>query len=239
MSYQQFVATTEQSLTYLSDNIYTIFNNYLTDTNSKNEIKLYKNSYWIYVYKQDSKKAFLFDMRNMSWWPIEVNKNISKLVDMENKPLMLSDNKLFKFNTNDTYYFDNDGKYKTRIHWYAKSQKLHLNALNYYKHIVNITFASVHDTEALKNSQHNVQNLNLKLQVNNYRKKIDGNIDSKDDWSVVHYNIDIVRTYVQRLNYSKVNEFQYLLSNDNQTALNVPLSLSNITIKYKIGGQIR
>ena len=30
-----------------------------------------------------------------------------------------------------------------------------------------------------------------------------------------------------------------MLSYDNQTALNVPLSLSNITIKYKIGGQIR
>ena len=239
MSYQQFVATTEQSLDYLSDNIYSIFHNYLTESGSKNEIKLYKHSYWIFVYKQDSKKGFLLDMRNLSWWPVEGMYNTSKFVEMDNKTVLLSNNKLFSLNTNDTYYFDNDGKLKARIRWFVKSQKLHLNALNYYKHIVNITFASVHDVEALKQSQHNIQNTNLKLQVNNYRKKIDGNIDSKDDWSVVHYNIDIVRTYIQRLNYSKVNEFQYMLSYDNQTALNVPLSLSNITIKYKIGGQIR
>ena len=239
MSYQQFVATTEQSLDYLSDNIYSTFYNYLTENNSKNEIKLYKHSYWIFVYKQDSKKGFLLDMRNLSWWPIEGMYNTSKFVEINNKTVLLSNNKLFSLNTSDVYYFDNDGKLKARIKWFVKSQKLHLNALNYYKHIVNITFASVHDVEALKQSQHNIQNTNLKLQVNNYRKKIDGNIDSKDDWSVVHYNIDIIRTYVQRLNYAKVNEFQYLLSNDSQTALNVPLSLSNITIKYKIGGQIR
>ena len=157
----------------------------------------------------------------------------------DNKLKLISNNILFTFNPSDAYYFDNDGTHKTRIHWHAKSQKLHLGAINYYKHIVNITLASTHDIEALKQSQHNIQNLNLKLQVNNYRKKVDGNIDSVDDWAVVHYNVDIVRTYVQRLNYSKVNEFQYLLSYDNQTALNVPLSLSNITIKYKIGGQIR
>jgi hypothetical protein len=239
MSYQQFIATTEQSLDYLSDNIYSIFYNYLTEENSKNEIKLFKYSYWIFVYKQDSKKGFLLDIRNMSWWPIEAMYQMNKFVQFDNKLILLSNYKLFNLNKSDAYYFDNDGKLKARIKWFVKSQKLHLGALNYYKHIVNITFASVHDIDALKQSQHNIQNINLKLQVNNYRKKIDGNIDSVNDWSVVHYNVDIIRTYVQRLNYSKVNEFQYLLSYDSQSALNVPLSLSNITIKYKIGGQIR
>ena len=77
------------------------------------------------------------------------------------------------------------------------------------------------------------------MQVNNYRKKVNGNIGSEQSYNSVNYNVETVRTFVQRLNYPKVNEFEYMLSYDNQTAINIPLSLSGITIKYKIGGQVR
>lgn len=239
MSYQQFVATTEQSLTYLSDNIFSIFYNYLTENNSNNELKLFKYSYWIFLYKQDSKKGFLLDIRTMSWWPLEGINNIIKFVEINNEIVILSNNKLFTLNKSEVNYFDYDGEIKSKINWFIKSQKLYLNAINYYKHIVNITFLSVHDVESLNKSQYNIKDLNLKLQVNNYRKKINGNIDALDDYSIVNYDIDIVKTYIQRLNYSKVNEFQYSLSYDDKTSINVPLSLSGIIIKYKIGGQIR
>ena len=235
LSYQQFIATTEQSLEYLSDNIYTLFDNYIKD----NGIKFAKYSYYIFVYNENSTKCFILDTRNLSWWPMENMYNNAQLFVEDNIIKLISNNILFTFNTKDSYYFDNDGKLKARIRWHLKSQKLHLGAINYYKHITSITLASIHDIESLKNSQYNIQNLNLKLQVNNYRKKIDGNINDENDYKTVYYNVDIVRTYVQRLNYAKVNEFQYLLSDYNQSALNVPLSLSNITIKYKIGGQIR
>lgn len=59
MSYQDFIASTEQSLTYLSDNIYDMFINYITEKNSLNQIKLYKFGYWIVIYKRDSKDGFV------------------------------------------------------------------------------------------------------------------------------------------------------------------------------------
>ena len=74
--------------------------------------------------------------------------------------------------------------------------------------------------------------------VNNYRKKLDGYIGD-DDYTFVNYNVEAARTYVLRLNYSKVNEFEYLLSSDEENAISIPLSLNSITIKYKIGSQVR
>jgi hypothetical protein len=58
--------------------------------------------------------------------------------------------------------------------------------------------------------------------------------------------VDTVRSYVKRLNYSKVGKFQYLLTSilndaadDYEDAARTPLSISNITIKYKVSGQVR
>ena len=102
-----------------------------------------------------------------------------------------------------------------------------------------MTFVSVHDSNILQNSEYNIDGLDFKLQVNCYRKKVDGNINSLDDYVTVNYRVDTIRTYVQRLNYSKINEFQYQLSSDEENAMDIPLSLNSITIKYKVGGQVR
>ena len=104
---------------------------------------------------------------------------------------------------------------------------MHLNANNYYKHIYNITLCSVDDNSTIA----------MRLDVNNYRKYVDN-----DKAGTFKYFIDVLRTFVKRLNYSKVCEFQYTLASDTKdggNAINFPLSLSNITIKYDIGGQVR
>lgn len=251
MSYQEFIASTEQALTYITDSIYSIFEKYRGD---RTDIKLYKYSYWIIVYAYDDFKGFVFDVRNNSWWPFEVS---NKVVDAEHprgirqiitldKPFVVFDVSAYNFNTGDTNYYDEyystaggPTDVKQTINWFIKSQKLYLNALNYYKHIVNMTFISSHDLKVLNDNDYNLNELDFKLQVNNYRKKVDGNIGSEQSYNSVNYSVETVRTFVQRLNYSKVNEFEYMLSYDNQTAINIPLSLSGITIKYKIGGQVR
>lgn len=239
MSYQEFVASTEQALTFMSDNIYDTFYKYNTEPTSKNAIKLYKYSNYIFVYKEDSNKGFIFDLRTLSWWPISIDKNISKFVTINNEVKILSNMKLFNLNKSDINYYDYDGIKRTKVDWFIQSQKLHLGAVNYYKHIVNMTFNSVHDLSLLKENDYNAIDLNFKLQINNYRKQVNGNIGNKDDYKVVNYNVEIVRTFVQRLNYSKVNEFQYLLSYDDKNAVNVPFSVSGIIIKYKVGGEVR
>lgn len=239
MSYQEFVASTEQALTFMSDNIYDTFYKYNTEPTSKNAIKLYKYSNYIFVYKEDSNKGFIFDLRTLSWWPISIDKNISRFVTINNEVKILSNMKLFNLNKSDINYYDYDGIKRTKVDWFIQSQKLHLGAVNYYKHIVNITFNSVHDLSLLKENDYNATDLNFKLQINNYRKQVNGNIGNKDDYKVVNYNVEIVRTFVQRLNYGKVNEFQYLLSYDDKNSVNVPFSVSGIIVKYKIGGEVR
>jgi hypothetical protein len=234
MSYQEFVASTEQTLTFLSDSIYNIYTNY-----SNGSIKLHKFSNYLFVYKNDSNKAFIFDLRTSSWWPISFGKNITKFVTMDNEIKLLSNKQLFNLNKSDINYYDYDGSKRDKIEWFIKSQKLHLGVSNYYKHIVNMTFNSVHDLSLLQENDYNATDLNFKLQTNNYRKRIDGNIGNEDDYQVVNYSVEIIRTFVQRLNYSKVNEFQYLLTYDNKTSINVPLSLSGIIVKYKVGGEVR
>ena len=239
MSYQDYIASTEQSLTYLSDIIYSVFEDYITDSKSSNQVKLFKFGYWIIVYKQDSNKGFIFDIRNNSWWPVSCIDNSVKFVNMDNSVKLLSNGNIYELNKLDTNYFDYDGKKRTNIDWFVKSQKLHLNALNNYKHISNITFVSVHDSNILQNTEYNINELDFKLQVNCYRKKINGNINEPNDFVNVNYKVETIRTFVQRLNYSKINEFQYQLSSDEENAIEIPLSLNSITIKYKIGGQVR
>ena len=239
MSYQDYIASTEQSLTYLSDTIYSVFENYITDSKSSNQVKLFKFGYWIVIYKQDSNKGFIFDIRNNSWWPISGIDDSVKFVNIDNSVKLLSNGKMYELNKLDTNYFDYDGKKRTKIDWFVRSQKLHLSALNNYKHISNITFVSVHDSNILQNTEYNINELDFRLQVNCYRKKINGNINEPDDFVNVNYKVETIRTFVQRLNYSKVNEFQYQLSSDEENAIEIPLSLNSITIKYKIGGQVR
>lgn len=234
MSYQDFIASDEQSLTYLSDTIYDNFAEYLNEP-----IKLHKYGFWLLVYKQNSKDGYVYDLRNNSWWPITGIGNNTKLVNIDNEVRLICNGKMYTLDKLDTNYFDYDGTKRIKIPWFVKSQKLHLNSINNYKHIVNITFVSVHDAKLLEQSNCNEENLDFKLQVNNYRKKVDGNINSDKDYVSVNYKIETVRTFVQRLNYSKINEFQYKLSSDEENAIEIPLSLNSITIKYKIGGQVR
>lgn len=250
MSYQEFISSTEQALNYLTDQIHSVFMNYLNELDDNNNlrrtIKLYKHDFWIIVYKP-GKRGFVYDVRNGSWWPVQIYDTVNKILTYENKPLLFIRGQCHILNTGDTNYVDEYGTKSTAngplqtiytINWYIQSQKLHLNALNYYKHISNITLVSVHDLQLLKDNDYNVNELDVKLQVNNYRKKIEGNI-GKEDCEMVSYKVETIRTFIQRLNYSKVNEFQYKLSCDEKSAINIPLSLSGITIKYKVGGQIR
>lgn len=234
MTYQEFMATTEQALSYLSDNIYSVFQDF-----ANNEpIKLFKYAFWIFVYKQGSDKLLLFDIRNSSWWPMSLLHSVTKIFKDSDKLEVLLNKNVYKVDTKETNYYDKDTT-KHNISWFIKSQKLYLNAINYYKHITNITFMSVHDMELLQSSNYNIDNSDFRLQVNNYRKRVDGNIGDDTEYVAVSYNIESIRTFVQRLNYSKVNEFEYLLSSNNSNSVNIPLSLNSITIKYKIGTQVR
>ena len=220
LSYQDFVASTDQVLTFLSDAIHLQMREFC-----KQPVKLFKNDYWIIVYRQDSNEFYILDSRNNSWWFWSIPVNVKKLLKYDDNSLLLSnDNNFYRFDESNENYFDYDGKRK-QIDWHLESQKLHLSQINNYKHIVNMTFNSVIDTQPY---------LTFFLDVKNYRKQIDeGKTEN------LSYSVENLRTYVQRLNYFKVNEFQYKLYSDNQDRYPLPLSLSSISIKYKMQGQVR
>lgn len=214
LSYQNFVATDEQTLTYLSDNIFAIYDKW-----NISAIKLLQYKYWIICYRQDNETAYVYDLRNNSWWPITYDIS-TKIFVFKNKLHIVSDNDIFVLDTAYNNYKDTKGN----ISWKIKSQKLHFNALNYYKHINNITLNNVADD--------GVCTMTLKLKA--YRKVMN---ESKD--LVFDIPINFIRTFVKHLSILKTNEFQYQLTSDDTVALNSPLRLSNITIKYKITGQVR
>lgn len=228
MSYQDFVASTEQTIDYVSDSINAYFANF-----NDSPLKLLKYNFWIFCYKKGNKEFLLYDTRNQSWWPMTLPYEIEQLV-VYDTPMLLSNNSLFDMSKDSSEYYDLNGIVKTVIDWSFTSHRLHLNSPNYSKNISSIILTSVSDS---------MEDMHMDLILRNYRKRM--HISDVDSF---RFYIDGIRTYVKRLNYSKVNEFQYTLTSDvNDDVLDslkneikkIPLSLSNITIKYKITGQVK
>ena len=219
LSYQNFINTNEQSTTNVTQNlsrIYKLFTGKIDNINWK---------FYTLFYQRGINCLLILDNRNGSWWKWELPKEIIKLFIVNNKLYALCEDGSYVFCYDNNYYDEISNGEILKIKWSISSQKLHFGANNYYKHIANITLSSIQD---------DTNPLHLYLNVKNYRKWVNNGKEENFD-----YHTEIIRTYVKRLNYSKVCEFQYLLSSDDEAVGNIPLALSGITIKYKIGGQVR
>lgn len=252
MNYQDFINSTEQALTYLSDNIFDKYNKWSAyDTQSYDDgVKLYIYNFWLICYRKDRDSGFVYDFRNGSWWPMTISDNekvVMQLYTYKNDLMLIISTtsartqnvRGYKYNidkTSEQYYDTISGK--TNIDWFIRSQKLHFSAINYYKHIVNMTISSVND---------GAEEMNFLLKIVNYRKEptVGKNTDqvNRED-TTVQVKVSMVRTFAKRLHYFKVSEFEYRLSNfkaeNGQTITTLkPLSLTNITIRYTLTGQVR
>ena len=137
------------------------------------------------------------------------------------KPYIVSNSKTYTTNTLSKIYKDDYSD--KNIEWHLTSQKLHLEAMNYKKRIVNMIISSLSDTDA-----------NMLLKVINYRRQA-----AESAQEILDYEIDVIRNFVKKLNYVSVDEFQYTLSNDSSNAIQTRLCLSNIAIKYTITGVMK
>ena len=212
LQYQQFLATTEQALTFISDNIaYDEFNT--------GPIKLYQYKFWVIVYRIDKGEFFLLDMRNQSWWNWTFKQPIKDIVTYNEVPLALSQNNLFVLGDDTNYTDDGD-----EIKWKITSQLLHFDAINNFKQVLSLILNSV-DTE---------DRFVFSLQTINYRKE--SNTRRRE---VFEYDVDTIRTFIKHMQFSKVNEFQYQLRNADKSLTPVPLKLTDISIKYVITERVR
>ena len=209
LQYQEFMATTEQALTFISDAL-----NF--DEFNKGPIKLYQYKHWVAIYRLDLKQFYMLDMRNGSWWTWTLPQPTQNIVTYNEVPLSLQNNDLFVIGDYDNY--SDDGKI---INWTITSQLLHFGAINNFKQILNFILNSV-DTK---------DRFTFSLQIINYRRVND--IRKRE---VFEYDVDTIRTFIKRMQFSKVNEFQYQIKNSNTK---VPLRLTDISIKYIITERLR
>lgn len=222
MSYQEFMATTDQTLSYISDDIRDIWDDfykasktikilqwrdYLLLTNSTNQILL--------LYINESK---------LTWWvwevPIVIKSMSTDQIDLK----LIADN-LYVFKDDERYWdFPKTAK-QTRINWSILSQPLHMNAPNYYKSIKQLIFQFIETTK---------NRATITAQVKLYRKRL-----TVRDPEVIAFKIDEFSTFVKRFNYWKVNEVQWGLSDDPETVTPAQLKLNGISVKYEFGDEVK
>ena len=183
-----------------------------------------------YIYISNGTNEYLMlDMRTQSWWKFTVPVNVNKLTTNQTNLYLLSD-KLYLFNLeyDKTKYYDEVyDKYgnAASISWRIESQRLHFGLPNHYKNIKQLVFQ-------LK--QANDYQNTIKAQVKIYRKTID-----YSEPQIVYFDVDEYRTFVKRFNYWKINELQWILTNDPDTTIPAQLKLNGINIKYEIGEEVR
>lgn len=221
LSYQDFVASTDQAITYLSDAILPEFVKFRNNA----PVKLFLYKYWLFCYHNTDGQIYTFDFRNNSWWYWQLPSAVLDVAEINDEPELIINGKCYGFDYGSENYFDYVLENKIPINWHLTSQKLNLGTLNNYKHIINLTLNAIQESD---------DPMYLTLSLANYRDTA-----TKIDGKVLEYQVDVLKTFVKRLNYYKVNHFQYKLENTNNIALQIPLSIDNVSIKYKVTGQVR
>ena len=216
LTYQNFIASSEQATTPISDSVF----NYMRDFLKGKIVKLYKNDFWIAAYN-GSDVVWILDTRNGSWWRQELASNLTDVWTKNTDPLLNMDTLCVI--AKDGEYTD-DGK---RIEWFFQSQKLHLSALNYYKSVQAITFYGVSDDDSCL----------FNLDTYAYRDTIYENATKN-----VEYGINLIRTYLYRLHIMKLHEFQFRVYSDDTIQdrdLIKPIKLSNVSVRYRVSREVR
>lgn len=241
MNYQAFMATTDQVLTYITDNIENRYDEFYSESSS---IKIIQSRERIYL-TNGTNKILIYDLSRSAWWYWELPNLINskfqiKKLTTDQITIYVVGRRLFKFGEQIREYKDfeaineNDSGEDSwgtplpqKINWYLMSQPLHLNALNYYKNLKQLIFQLL-DTN-IDSSKHTIV-----VQIQCYRKKL----DTKNP-EIITFKIDELRTFVKRFNYWKLNEVQYGLGSDNENIIPTKLKLNGISIKYELGEGVR
>ena len=262
MAPQDFIATTEKSLSYLSDTIQNLYfdffksdvPNIIRDVKPMIKSAIYK--YWVLFYKYMDRQILLLDTRNATWWTIttpypikDVNANtrLYLLLQIDVKdtsiggvPYLFAD--LEEFDNlsyvddiiNDTW----DGDYDV-----VKYEKILSNrrVLHYAKSDIDWSIVSQKLHLNQPNNYKSIKGIYLNLQGTQSgefsicTKAYRDMYNPTKEASIV-VNTEEIGTFVYRLNVMHAAFFQYTLKRDTAQC---QLRLNSLTIKYEIKESIR
>jgi hypothetical protein len=217
MQYEQLTQNEEQVLSYLSDNITDHYKDFFT----RAPIQITQYKFWVIFWQKTQKDCLVFDIRTNSWWPMSMNTLPVNIFVYKSTLYIITENGCITPTFKGKYLDEGDNK----VAWFFQSQELHFDALNYNKRIVNITLQSLEER---------TEEFSAILTCRNFRKR-----SFISDDQVIMYPVDVVRTFVQRLNYINSMEFQYRLGYDEAKAVQVPAALTATIVKFEIGEAVR
>lgn len=217
LSYQDFVQSTEQVYTYLTEAIMDLYDNFKGDR----KIKLYQYKDWLFMYKQDTTILYILDTRSATWWKWTLPYAPQRILYDGDNLLLLINNQIAIFDFETNAFDDFVG---TEIKWHFRSQKLHFNAPNNYKHIRQLNVITSEEGTELR----------YKLKFKNYR-----NLNNLSDTDTVLFDIDQLTTLIKRVNFVKTNAFQFEIANDETDPHPKLFETPDIVIKYRITEAVR
>ena len=216
LNYQKDVSNTDQVSEYLSNNITALWTSFY----KAGSIKMVQMRDYIYLYN-GTNDYLMLDTRGLTWWTFTSPYVVRKIV---------TDNFDFKIVSNGLYRYDHDiTEYKDAgdrdIEWLVESQPNHFNAPVYYKNLKQLIF-QLEESSTLDQT--------MAVQIKLYRKSM-----TIREPEIIGFSIDSYKTCVKRFNYWKINEMQWSLGSDPNSANSVRLQLNGISIKYEISEEVR
>ena len=238
LTYQLDIAATDQAITYLTDDIKTLWTEfYLASTNIK---ILHHNTQLILV--NGTNKVLIYDFRTNGWYPQTLPTNMTIGYIQPNaaneEVLELQTGRAAVNSLTAIYHLDKEAdelySYATPykdlgtlvIPWHLTSQLLLLEAINNYKNISKLIIDQV-DSHGLKQSAY--------LTVQLFRQR---SSQVKPSMELI-YDIDTFAKVVKKVNWWKVLGLKWQLENDASAAYPTQLRLYNFSIDYDISYEVK
>ena len=260
---QDFIATTEKTLMYLSDAIQgkyeTFYNTSIFNTISTLEepieckpfIKIIAHKYWIMFYKYMDKEILLLDTRSNTWWTlttpypirsISAGQKFSVLMQVDYLPAANKTSLLgvsFVLGDEEKYFDDIVKDTLSGDGEIIDDRYLFKRAssvIDWSFTSQKLHFGQINNYKAIKAINMNLRgdNVNAKLYTKAYR---DMYHPEQDD--VVEIKINELRTFVKRFNLMHVLDFQYRIENDKEAETPHQFQLNSLSIKYEVKEGVR
>ncbi len=239
LTYQLNVASTEQAITYLTDD--DIKSLWIDFYNVSSKIRiLHVNTQLIIT--NGTNQILIYDFRTSGWYPLTLPTDIkiSKVqADADNYELLELQpldapitilTAIYSFSKEKDELYSYTSPYKDLgtllIPWHITSQVLILDAPNHYKNISQLIVDQV-DSSELKQSAYLTTQL-----FRQFRNVLIPSIE-------LEYDIDTFAKITKKVNWWKVLGIKWQLENNSKSSYPTQLRLYNISVKYDISYEVK